>query len=622
MCVVKVTRVESDLLAQSTRHLRGSSSERPSTPPLTSTPCHGDPDPEHADSQTPVMSDEVQVSTNPPDPSSESEMTMDVTLNSQRTAESSNQTLIPNCESASETSAPSIPLTSSPPLSSSSTANLFSESESQQAKIETDETTVDISTESGIDCGTSALYKEQSSIRLDSDSQEHRTNSGIQHAASFSEMPLLTPEVTEERVNPPSLAPEMPSLTLAVQTDCTKLLLDIPNTTGAPVLHQEKSHLPPSVITADMLTCSESADWSFTAPQEHFAQSHNSDACLADPESHSSITHWEPPEKQFKQKGKTCSESTSTDWSFTEPQERFAQSHNSASGACLANPETHSSITQWEPPEKKSKQEGHEHTLPSADTHTCTVPLSEQLQIATNCLLQCSTVADLNFNSKLTEGSCPDRDDKQTSQCLEEQSTLNPFVDSKPFTSTIWKNLNSQNPAVLIESLQPELAVGLAQGVGSITDYVHDSLSYTMWSESNCQREKSADSPNSSPCMQAWGNLEPGSTQGSGSQITPNLPPDLQKVEADKTCVLGEQTDSQEPQAEEIKLQEYYEGVKSEPDGSVSDSDSCESRERGGDSSSESSDENAMSDPECGEAGLEPGEVCTVSSGAKFCFFS
>lgn len=577
MCVVKVTRVESDLLAQSTQQLKGSSFERSSTSLLTTTSCQGGPDPEHADSQTSVMSDKVQVSTNPcaqPETFSERGMTMDLTLNSQRTAESSNQTLNPNCESASETSLPTFPLTSSPPLRSGSTAILFSESGSQQAKTETDETTADISIESSIDFGTSALYKEQSSIRLDS--QEHRTNSGIQHAASFSEMPLLTPEVTEERVNPPSLQPEMPSLTLAVQSDSTKLLLDIPNTTGAPVLHQEKSHLPP-VITDDMAT---------------------------------------------------CSESTFTDWLFTASQKRFGQSQNSASDACVAFAESPSSITQWEPPEKKSKQQGHKHTLPSADTHTSTVSLSEQLQIATNCLVQPSAVAEVNsvdaHNSEMAESSCLNRDNKQTALYLEEQSNLSPYVDSKPFTSTIWKNLNSQNPAVLIESLQPELVVGLAQGEGSITDYTHDSLSYTMWSESNCQQEKSANSPNSSPCTQAWGNLGPGSMQGSGSEKTPNLPPDLQKVEVEggEACVLGEQTDSQQPQAEEIKSQEYYEGVKSEPDGSVSDSDSCESRERGVDSSSESSDENALSDPESpGEAGLEPGEVCTVSSGAKLLFF-
>nr|XP_055061475.1 lysine-specific demethylase 4C isoform X2 [Misgurnus anguillicaudatus] len=572
MCVVKVTRVQSDLLAQSSRQLRGSSPERPLTPPLTTTSCQRDPDLGRTNAQECLMLDEDQVSNVQPGPepeSLESDMTVGVTPNSQRTAESSNQMVNSNCESASTPT----PLISLPSLEFRGTAALFLESGSQQAKIETDHTTADILTESGIDCGASALYTEQSSIHLASDSSERKTNSGIQHAALFSEMPLLTPELTEdERLNPQFLAPEMPSLTLAVQTDSKKLLRDDPNTSAAPALHLENPNLPP-VLTDDMATCSQSAcpPWSFTTTQKDLSQSHNSDTCIAE----------------------------------------------------LAS----STSTQWEPPEKKFRQEGHKYTLPFAnqttqhkDTHTSTVPLSAE-QIPTNSLKQCSAVA--NMASEIFDSSCPldvSSDNKQTTVCVEEQSSTltasaSTFVDSKPFTSTIWKNLSSQNPAVLIESLEPELAVGISKGASSLTDYAHDSLPYTMWSESGCQPDKFHDSPNSSPCTQAWGNLERSSMQCSGSEMTPNLPPDLQlqkiDVEAAETCVLGEQTGSQQLQPGDIKSQEYYEGAKSENDGSASESDSCESGDKCADSSSESSDENAVSDPECGEAGLEPGEVCT-----------
>uniref|UniRef100_A0A673LIR2 [histone H3]-trimethyl-L-lysine(9) demethylase n=1 Tax=Sinocyclocheilus rhinocerous TaxID=307959 RepID=A0A673LIR2_9TELE len=168
------------------------------------------------------------------------------------------------------------------------------------------------------------------------------------------------------------------------------------------------------------------------------------------------------------------------------------------------------------------------------------------------------------------------------------------------------------------KSLQPELVVGLTTGVSSLTDYAHDSLPYTMWSESGCQQEKFPDSPNSSPCTQTWTNLDPIPMQCSGTDMTPNAPPDLKQqnveLEPAEACVLSEQAGSQEPQEEEFKGQEYYEGAKSEHDGSVSDSDSCESGDKGADSSSESSEENATSDPEYVETGLEPGEVCTVSS--------
>ncbi|XP_067258836.1 lysine-specific demethylase 4C isoform X2 [Chanodichthys erythropterus] len=574
MCVVKVTRVESDLLAHSTTQVKDASPERLSTPPLTSTSSQSDPDPGHASSQTSVNLDEGRVSTNTistaqpePEPTSESDITVDVTLDSERTAESPNQT---DCESVSEIIAPSVPVTHSQRRSSTGAAVLFSESDSQQAKIETEVTVADILTESSIDYGTSALYKEQSSIRLHSALQgsetlENRTNFDIQ-TASFCEMPLLMPELTEERVNPHSLAPEMPSLTLAVRPESTSHRPHSPSST-APVLHLEKSHSPP-VITGDV---------------------------------------------------GTCSENSCPNWPFVVPQEGVRQSHNSTSETFIAKPASPSLVTQWEPPEE-SKQEGREHTCPSTDQNTQHESIS-QFKITTHSILQCSTVADMDFidahNSEMTDNSV-ERGGKQTSLTLEEQtssltSSQGPFVESKPFT--IWKNLSSQNPAVLIESLQPELVMGLTTGVSSLTEYAHDSLPYTMWSESGCQQEKFPDSPNSSPCTQTWTNLEPIPMQCSSADISLNTPLDLKQqnveVESAEACVLSEQTDSQEPLEEDFKGQEYYEGVKSEHDGSVSDSDSCESGDKGADSSSESSEENAMSDPEYVEPGLEPGEVCT-----------
>ncbi|KAL1282483.1 hypothetical protein QQF64_001286 [Cirrhinus molitorella] len=565
MCVVKVTRVENDLLAHSTRQVTDASSEQLSTPPLTPTCRESDPDPGHSSSQTSFIFDEGREFTNTnstaqpgPESTSESRITANVTLGSERTAESPNQTL--NCESVSETSAPSIPVTHSPRLNSTGAAVLFTETDSQQAKIETEETVANILTESSIDCSTSALYKEQSSIRLDSalqgsETSENRTNSEIQ-TTQFCEMPLLMPELIEERANPQSLAPEMPSLTLAVRPDTTRP--HSPNN-NAPVLHLEKSHFPP-VITDDVGTCSE----------------------------------------------RLCS-----DWPFVAPQEGVSQSQNSISDTFIVKPGCPSLVPQWGPPEE-SKQERHEHTSPSTDQNTRNESIS-QFKITTHSILQCSTVADVDLMD--TRDS---EIDKQTSLCLKEQSnsltsSQGPFAESKPFT--IWKNLSSQNPAVLIESLQPELVVGLTTGVSSLTDYAHDSLSYTMWSESGCQPEKFADSPNSSPCTQTWTNLEPIPMQCSGADMAPNAPPDLKQEDVDlepaEACVLSEHAGSQEPQEEEFKGQEYYEGAKSEHDGSVSDSDSCESGDKGADSSSESSEENTMSDPEYVETGLEPGEVCT-----------
>ncbi|XP_016111919.1 lysine-specific demethylase 4C-like isoform X2 [Sinocyclocheilus grahami] len=560
MCVVKVTRVENDLLAHSSRQVKDASPERLSTP---ATSRQSEPDPGHSSSQTSSHFYECQVSTNAsytarpgPEPTSESDVTVDVTLDSERTTESPDQTL--NCESVPETSAPSIPVTHSSRLNSTGAAFLFSEADSQQAKIETEEAVTDILAESSIDCGTSALYEEQSSIRLDSaqdsETSENRTNPEIQ-TTQFCEMPLLMPELTEERVNPQSLAPEMPSLTLAVRPDTTNHRPHSPNN-SAPVLHREKSHSPP-VITDDVATCSERA----------------------------------------------CH-----DWPFVASQEDVNQTQNSISDSFIAKPLSPSLVQEWE-----SKQEGHEHTCPYTDQNTRNESIS-QFKITTHGILQCSTVADMDLmdarDSEMTDNSVERSLEEQSSSLTSFQGS---FMESKTFT--IWNNLSSQNPAVLIESLQPELVVGLTTGGSSLTNYAHDSLPYTMWSESGCQQDKFPDSPNSSSCTQTWTNLEPIPMQCSGADMAPNAPPDLkqQSVELEpvKACVLGEQAGSQEPQEEEFKGQEYYECAKSEHDGSVSDSDSCESGDKGADSSSESSEENAMSDPEYVETGLEPGEVCT-----------
>uniref|UniRef100_A0A8C2CR34 [histone H3]-trimethyl-L-lysine(9) demethylase n=1 Tax=Cyprinus carpio TaxID=7962 RepID=A0A8C2CR34_CYPCA len=201
--------------------------------------------------------------------------------------------------------------------------------------------------------------------------------------------------------------------------------------------------------------------------------------------------------------------------------------------------------------------------------------------------------------------------------------SMDPFVRRfQPDRYQAWTQGKDSCPldhTLATPSTTPELQSWLqrrrrkAPATTSLTDYAHDSLPYTMWSESGCQQEKFPDSPNSSSCTQTWTNLEPIPMQCSGADIAANAPPDLKQqnveLEPSKAYVLGQQAGSQEPQEEEFKGQEYYECAKSEHDGSVSDSDSCESGDKGADSSSESSEENAMSDPEYVETGLEPGEV-------------
>uniref|UniRef100_A0A8C2JXA1 [histone H3]-trimethyl-L-lysine(9) demethylase n=1 Tax=Cyprinus carpio TaxID=7962 RepID=A0A8C2JXA1_CYPCA len=211
--------------------------------------------------------------------------------------------------------------------------------------------------------------------------------------------PSTTPELQswlQRRLNPQSLAPEMPSLTLAVRPDTTNHRPHSPNI-NAPVLHLERSHSPP-VITHDVETCSE----------------------------------------------RPC-----PDWPFVALQEGVSQSQNSISDTFRAKTASPSLVPQWGPPEE-SKQEGYEH-VPSTDRNNQNESIS-QFKITTQSILQCSTIADVDLmdthDSEMASGT---------------------NMASKPFT--IWKNLSSKNPAVLIESLQPELVVGLTTGVSSLTDY-------------------------------------------------------------------------------------------------------------------------------------------------------
>uniref|UniRef100_A0A673LFW8 [histone H3]-trimethyl-L-lysine(9) demethylase n=2 Tax=Sinocyclocheilus rhinocerous TaxID=307959 RepID=A0A673LFW8_9TELE len=153
------------------------------------------------------------------------------------------------------------------------------------------------------------------------------------------------------------------------------------------------------------------------------------------------------------------------------------QSQNSISDSFIAKPACPSLVPEWGPPEE-SKQEGHEHTCPSTDQNTRNESIS-QFKITTHGILQCSTVADVDLmdarDSEMTDNSVERSLEEQSSSLTSFQGS---FMESKTFT--IWKNLSSQNPAVLIESLQPELVVGLTTGGSSLTDYAHDSLPYTI----------------------------------------------------------------------------------------------------------------------------------------------
>ncbi|KAM7419140.1 hypothetical protein PAMA_016318 [Pampus argenteus] len=205
------------------------------------------------------------------------------------------------------------------------------------------------------------------------------------------------------------------------------------------------------------------------------------------------------------------------------------------------------------------------------------------------------------------------------------------YIEPKPFSSSIWKNFNSQSPAVLIQSLHPELA----------SDFTHDPLHYTMWTEPQCKEVTDLDDPEqdlresenqkeeAGPLT--WAQLEPTSLVSVGAVEPLGLCEEyeLHRGETDGAKALslcgelGRQRETQESLHSDIAVSPLVMRV-GEQDG-VSDmeeggSDGEEAEQQGsakGETSSDSSEEeeeeeeeNDTSNYECDESGLEPGEVC------------
>ncbi|KAJ8000531.1 hypothetical protein DPEC_G00181080 [Dallia pectoralis] len=206
------------------------------------------------------------------------------------------------------------------------------------------------------------------------------------------------------------------------------------------------------------------------------------------------------------------------------------------------------------------------------------------------------------------------------------------YLEPKPFSDGIWKNLNSQSPAVLIESLHHrELPA----------DFTHDALPYTMWTEPQCKEVTDLDHDTETDDQDpeghgdgplTWAQLESTSLGSAGIGEPLGLCGDfeLQRVEVEAAeslalCrVLGVEREGEgglEPEpsgspseverrvrAEEVGVSDMEEGDSEEGGLSStreeSSSDSSEEEE-------EEEEENGLSDFECEDSGLEPGEVCT-----------
>ncbi|XP_040891783.1 lysine-specific demethylase 4C isoform X2 [Toxotes jaculatrix] len=211
-------------------------------------------------------------------------------------------------------------------------------------------------------------------------------------------------------------------------------------------------------------------------------------------------------------------------------------------------------------------------------------------------------------------------------------TSQNPYMEPKPFSSSIWKNFSSQGPAVLIQSLHPELP----------SDFTHDPLPYTMWTEPQCKevtdledpaqglRESENQEEEGGPLT--WAQLEPTSLVSVGAVEPLGLCGDyeLQRGEVDgaeslSLCrELGRQREAEESLHSDTAVSSLgmgggeQDGVSDMEEGGSDGEEAEQQSSAKGESSSDSSDEeeeeeeegNDTSNYECYESGLEPGEVC------------
>ncbi|XP_022537458.2 lysine-specific demethylase 4C isoform X3 [Astyanax mexicanus] len=525
ICVVKVTRVESDLLAQSSRCHKA----LPQAPPLESAPSQdtSSSNPQKSVADGLVTSDEAlesQASSTENIPDS----AMDESLGSERTVPSewSFVAKSPNRESPSKC----VPTTEQyqafgANLNATSTASAVSAGDSLKGNMAT-----------GSQLRSSAakaLYKANPSS---SDELGPRFGT-VYGATSSADMPLLTPEFSgeEEGRNPLNLTSEMPALTLAVQSTEDTLQSGNPNqSASSDLVVQPDATTKTAAVAAASLSSSSSA------------------AVLLDK----------------ADKTGTCSKALYPDWCSNPFQEDGSQLLVPSTKAGKKQT-TAESLSQWQFSSKVANQ-GEGRAGASNVLQHSTGLFGCSISNVNTCALSQS---NQSVESPSTSASPQTSLRPQHTESVSPPS-LNLFEDSKPFSSNIWRNFNAQNPAVLIESLQPSLAESDA----------HDQLPYAMWAESRCQQVKSPDPPDSPERALTWANLEPSSLHPSGAEMTAELP--LKDAPDDEFSSRGLQ--------------------RTEGEGSERDS---ESGEREDDSSSESSEEN-MSETEYGASGLEPGEVC------------
>ncbi|XP_068177322.1 lysine-specific demethylase 4C isoform X2 [Antennarius striatus] len=198
----------------------------------------------------------------------------------------------------------------------------------------------------------------------------------------------------------------------------------------------------------------------------------------------------------------------------------------------------------------------------------------------------------------------------------------NQYTEPKPFSSSIWKNLNFQSPAVLTQSLNPDLP----------SDFTHDSLPYTMWTEPRFKEVTDLENPDLHESKSqeeeggplTWAQLKPTSIVNAMEPLSIGGDYEVHRGELDQSEApslcreLERQKETEENLHSDsvvspVELGGKQDGVSDvEEEGSDGDEVENQSGAKGESSSDLSDDEevNQTNKYEYYESGLEPGEVC------------
>uniref|UniRef100_A0A3Q0QPJ8 Lysine-specific demethylase 4B n=1 Tax=Amphilophus citrinellus TaxID=61819 RepID=A0A3Q0QPJ8_AMPCI len=183
-----------------------------------------------------------------------------------------------------------------------------------------------------------------------------------------------------------------------------------------------------------------------------------------------------------------------------------------------------------------------------------------------------------------------------SSYCTPQQ----PYMEPKTFSSSIWKSFNSQNPAVLIQSLHPELP----------SDFTHDPLPYTMWTEPQCKEVTDLENPEQD--LRESENQEEESGPLTWAQLEPTSLVSVGAIEPLGLCGEYELQRDEADGADALSLCRELGRQREAEESLHSDTSSSESSDDDDDDDDDEEEEelNDTSNYECNESGLEPGEVC------------